>query len=392
MLSPSRLRLEVMASEHNHIPELSQLRTRHSSKWRRYGNDVLPMHVAEMDFEISTGIRETLTKMIVESDLGYLGPVAEVGEAFSKYAATKWHWQVDPQRVKLATDVGVAAVELFRALVEPGDKIMVNSPVYTNFWHWIPEAKAEIADVPLDRARGWRLDLEAIDHAFASGVKVLLLCNPQNPTGTVHTREELTALAASARKHGAVVISDEIHAPLTYSENTFVPFLDCGEDAREVGICITSSSKSWNTAGLKAAIVVYASDAMAGVVARLPEAMHWRASLLGAFAMAESYDGSADWVDRTLEVLNDNRHHLLAELAEKLPLVKTQLPGATYLAWLDVSELNLGEHPAAKILAEAKVALEPGTYFGPQYGQFVRFNFASSKENITAAIDRIRAL
>ena len=350
------------------------------------------MHVAEMDFEISTGIRETLTKMIVESDLGYLGPVAEVGEAFSKYAATKWHWQVDPQRVKLATDVGVAAVELFRVLVKPGHKIMLNSPVYTNFWHWIPEAQAEIVDVQLDRARGWRLDLDAIDRAFASGVKVLLLCNPQNPTGTVHTREELTALAASARKHGAVVISDEIHAPLTYSEKTFVPFLDCGEDAREVGVCITSSSKSWNTAGLKAAIVVYASDAMAKVIAKLPEALHWRASLLGAFAMAESYDGSADWVDRAKEVLDENRHHLLAELAEKLPQVKIQLPEATYLAWLDVSALNLGEHPAAKILEAAKVALEPGSNYGPQYGQFVRFNFASSKENITAAIDRIRAI
>jgi cystathionine beta-lyase len=264
--------------------------------------------------------------------------------------------------------------------------------VYTNFWRWIPEVKAEIVDVPLDRARGWRLDLDEIDRAFASGVKVLLLCNPQNPTGTVHTREELTALAASARKHGAVVISDEIHAPLTYSENTFVPFLDCGEDAREIGICITSSSKSWNTAGLKAAIVVYASDAMAKLVSKLPDAMHWRASLLGAFAMAESYDGSADWVDEAREVLNENRHYLMAELAEKLPLVKTQLPGATYLAWLDVSELGLGEHPAAKILEEAKVALEPGTNFGPQYGQFVRFNFASSKENIATAIDRIRSL
>ena len=350
------------------------------------------MHVAEMDFEISTGIRETLKKMIDESDLGYLGPVAEVGAAFSKYAAERWHWQVDCNRVKLATDVGVAAVELFRALVKPGDKIMVNSPVYTNFWTWIPEVNAEIVDVPLDRARGWRLNLDEIDSAFASGVKVLLLCNPQNPTGTVHTREELTAVAASARKHGAVVISDEIHAPLTYSENKFVPFLDCGEDAREIGICITSSSKSWNTAGLKAAIVVYASDAMARLVAKLPDAMHWRASLLGAFAMAESYDGSADWVDQAREVLNENRHYLMAELAEKLPLVKTQLPGATYLAWLDVSELGLGEHPAAKILEEAKVALEPGTNFGPQYGQFVRFNFASSKENITTAIDRIRSL
>jgi cystathionine beta-lyase len=350
------------------------------------------MHVAEMDFEISTGIRETLTKMIVESDLGYLGPVAEVGEAFSKYAAAKWHWQVDPQRVKLATDVGVAAVELFRVLVEPGDKIMVNSPVYTNFWHWIPEAQAEIVDVPLDRARGWRLDLEAIDRAFASGVKVLLLCNPQNPTGTVHTREELTALAASARKHGVLVISDEIHAPLTYSENSFVPFLDCGEDAREVGVCITSSSKSWNTAGLKAALMVTASDAMASLVGRLPEAMHWRTSLLGAFSMAESFGDSAGWVDETLVLLDENRQHLIEELAAKLSGVEIHVPGATYLAWLDVSELGLGEHPAAKILDEAKVALEPGTNFGPQYGQFVRFNFATSKANISEAIDRISTI
>jgi cystathionine beta-lyase len=350
------------------------------------------MHVAEMDFEVAPGIRETLAKMVAESDLGYLGPIPEVGEAFSKYAAKKWQWHVDPNQIKLATDVGVAAVEIFRALVKPGDKIMVNSPVYTNFWTWIPEVHAEIVDVALDRARGWRLDLDAIDKAFASGVKVLLLCNPQNPAGTVHTREELTALAASARKHGAVVVSDEIHAPLTYSENEFVPFLNCGEDAEKVGICITSSSKSWNTAGLKAAIVVTKSDEMLHLVAKLPEAMHWRSSLLGAFAMAESFDGSAGWVDLALETLDENRHHLLAELATKLPAVETHLPEATYLAWLDMSALNLGEYPAAKILEKARVALVPGTDFGPQYGQFVRFNFATSKENITAAIDRISCL
>ena len=381
-----------MAIENAHIPELSQLRTRHSSKWRRFGNDVLPMHVAEMDFEISTGIRETLKKMVHESDLGYLGPIPEVGAAFSKYAAERWHWQVDSNRVKLATDVGVAAVELFRKLVQPGDRIMLNSPVYTGFWYWIPEVQAEIFDVPLDRARGWRLDLEAIDKGFASGVKVLLLCNPQNPSGTVHTREELTALAASARKHGAVVISDEIHAPLTFGENTFVPFLDCGEDAREVGVCITSSSKSWNTAGLKAALLVTASDAMASLVGRLPEAMHWRTSLLGAFSMAESFGDSAAWVDETLVLLDENRQHLIEELAAKLSGVEIHVPGATYLAWLDVSALGLGEHPAAKILDEAKVALEPGTNFGPQYGQFVRFNFATSKANISEAIDRISTI
>ena len=381
-----------MASEKNHVAELAQLRTRHSSKWRRFGHDVLPMHVAEMDFEVAPGIRNVLAKMIAESDLGYLGPIAEVGESFSKYAAKQWGWQVDANQVKLATDVGVAAVELFRVLVQPGDKIMLNSPVYTNFWTWITEVHAEIVDVALDSTQGWRLDLEAIDKAFASGVKVLLLCNPQNPVGTVHTREELTALAASARRHGAVVISDEIHAPLTYSEAQFVPFLDCSEDAEKVGICITSSSKSWNTAGLKAAIVITKSDEMQRQTAKLPEAMHWRASLLGAFAMAESFGDSAGWVDETVKTLDENRHHMLAELAAKLPQVTTHLPQSTYLAWLDVSGLNLGDAPATKILEVARVALEPGTNFGPQYGQFVRLNFATSKENITETIDRISAI
>jgi cystathionine beta-lyase len=350
------------------------------------------MHVAEMDFEVAPGIRETLVKMVNESDLGYLGPVAEVGEAFAKYAANRWQWRVEPHQVKLATDVGVAAVEIFRALVKPGDKIMVNSPVYTNFFSWIAEVGAEVIDVPLDQELGWRLDLDAIEKAFASGVKVLLLCNPQNPVGTVHSRAELTALAELARKHSAVVISDEIHAPLTYAQNEFTPFLACGEDAEKVGICITSSSKSWNTAGLKAAIVVTNSDEMLHLVAKLPEAMHWRASLLGAFAMAESFDRSAGWVDETLVVLDENRHHLLAELAAKLPMVKTHLPESTYLAWLDVSGMNLGEHPWVKILDRARVALVPGTDFGKQYGQFVRLNFATSKENITAAIDRISCL
>ena len=350
------------------------------------------MHVAEMDFEVASGIRKTLAKMITESDLGYLGPIPEVGEAFAKYAAKKWQWRVEPHQVKLATDVGVAAVEIFRVLVKPGDKIMVNSPVYTNFWTWIPEVGAEVIDVPLDEELGWRLDLDAIENAFASGVKVLLLCNPQNPVGTVHTRAELTALAELARKHGAVVISDEIHAPLTYAQSEFTPFLSCGEDAEKVGICITSSSKSWNTAGLKAAIMVTSSDEMLHLVAKLPAALHWRASLLGAFAMAESFDRSAGWVDETLVVLDENRHHLLAELAAKLPMVKAHLPESTYLAWLDVSAMNLGDQPSIKILEKARVALEPGSNFGPQYGQFVRFNFATSKENITAAIDRISCL
>lgn len=373
------------------IPDLDQLHHRHSSKWRRFASDVLPMHVAEMDFEISPNIRATLARMVTESDLGYLGPIPELNSAVIGFAERRWNWKIDQDKIRLATDVGVAAVELFRVLVKPGEKIMVNSPVYTNFHTWIPEVGAEILDVPLNRERGWRLDLDAIDAGFESGCKVLLFCNPQNPTGTVHTHAELAKLADIAAKHNALIISDEIHAPLTYAGGEFVPFLTVSDNARKHGIVITSSSKSWNTAGLKAAIVITASDAMQAVVNRTPEAMHWRASLLGAFAMVESYENSELWLNETVATLDANRHFLLQQLAQKLPKVKVTLPAATYLAWLDVSECGFGEHPAAYLLEHAKVGVEPGTNFGKAYGQFVRFNFATSQSNIAAAIDRIAA-
>jgi cystathionine beta-lyase len=374
------------------IPDLSQLHHRHSSKWRRFSHDVLPMHVAEMDFEISPHIRATLARMVTESDLGYLGPIPELNAAVTGFAQRRWNWTIDPNKIRLATDVGVAAVELFRVLVKPGDKILVNSPVYTNFHTWIPEVGAEILDAPLNREAGWRIDLDAIDAAFASGAKVLLFCNPQNPTGTVHTHAELSKLADLAAKHGAVVISDEIHAPLTYGDSEFTPFLSVSDNARKVGITITSSSKSWNTAGLKAAIVITASDEMQAVVARTPEAMHWRASLLGAFAMVESYENSEGWLDETVATLDGNRHFTIKQFAEKLPKAKVSVPASTYLAWVDVSECGFGEDPAAYLLENAKVGVDPGTNFGKQYKGFVRFNFATSRENIAEAISRIAAV
>jgi cystathionine beta-lyase len=374
------------------IPDLDQLHHRHSSKWRRFSQDVLPMHVAEMDFEISTHIRTTLARMVTESDLGYLGPIPELNTAVVGFAKRRWNWDIDPDKIRLATDVGVAAVELFRVLVKPGDDIVINSPVYTNFHTWIPEVGAAIKDAPLKRENGWRLDLAAIESSFAAGARVLLLCNPQNPTGTVHSHAELAQLADIAAKHGAVVISDEIHAPLTYGDSEFVPYLSVSDNSRKTGIVITSSSKSWNTAGLKAAIVITASDEMQAVVAGTPEAMHWRASLLGAFAMVESYENSEGWLNETVAALDANRHFALAQFAAKLPKAKVSLPASTYLAWLDLSAYDLGENPAATLLEKAKVGVEPGSNFGKQYGQFVRFNYATSYENIAEAVDRMASI
>jgi cystathionine beta-lyase len=181
-------------------------------------------------------------------------------------------------------------------------------------------------------------------------------------------------------------MSDEIHAPLTYGE--FVPYLSCGEDAEATGVCITSSSKSWNLAGLKIAFLLAQSDEMNEKLKVLPEAMHWRSSIIGAFAMVEAYLNGTEWLDSTLKTLDENRHHLAAELERLLPMVSMALPEAGYLAWLDISKLGLS---CEEIFTKAKVALVPGSELGgAEYEGFARFNFATSKEIITEALERIQ--
>ena len=368
-------------------PELSVLRERHSSKWRRFASDVLPMHVAEMDFQIAEPIAARIIKMTTENDLGYLGPVPEVGEAFAGFAARHWNWQIHPEFLHLATDVGVATVEFLRTHLKPGERVIINQPVYNGFHHWLEELEIEPLDVPLITGdHEYLLDLDGIEKAFAAGNRFLLLCNPHNPVGRAFSREELTALAALARKHDAIVLSDEIHAPLTYSE--FTPYLACGEDAALTGVCITSSSKSWNLAGLKVAFLLAQSPEMNEKLKQLPEAMHWRSSIVGAFAMAEAFANGETWLDSTLETLWENALHLKSELARLLPSVKMHLPEAGYLAWLDISELGLTNE---EIFTKAKVALVPGPDMGgAAYENFARFNFATSKELITEALERIQ--
>lgn len=380
----------MSSSEFGQDAQLDSLGKRHSSKWRRFPADVLPMHVAEMDFEISSAVQDRIITMVRESDLGYLGPVPEVASAFETFARQRWGWQIDPTQLKIATDVGVGVVEFLRANNFSGQKVIINSPVYHGFWEWLGELNVTPVDVPLSDSLA--LDIDGIERQFASGVKVLLLCNPQNPVGKVFTRDELVALARVANKHEAIVISDEIHAPLTYGENEFVPYLSCGPEAEASGVCITSASKSWNLAGLKAAFLLTQSENMQKLVIAMPQATHWRSSILGAFAMAEAYANGVAWLDTTIATLDSNRRFLAEELSRLMPNVKYQEPDAGYLAWLEVSSWSLGENTVSRLVQDAKVALVPGNDHGPAYVNHVRLNFGTSQAIIRDGLERISAV
>jgi len=374
---------------------LSELQTHRSEKWRAFPHDVLPLPVAEMDFPVADPIRETLREMVDRSDLGYLGPIPEMGVAFAGFAQRRWGWSVDPLQVRIAADVGVGVVEVLRVITKPGDKILINSPVYPNFWTWCNETHLQQVDVPLTESETevngshWILDWDGIEKAYKSGIKAHLICNPHNPLGRVYTREELSRLADLAKAHNVYILSDEIHAPLTFPEQGFTPFLAISETAREVGITITAASKGWNIAGLKCAIIVTQNSKVYETLNAIAPATHYRASLLGAFATVAAFEKGEPWLEDVMVELDHNRKLIAELIAAKTPGVGYRIPHCSYLAWLDLTAFTLGEDPSAVLIEKAKVAFVQGLRFGPQSTQYVRLNFATSPEILEEAFNRL---
>jgi cystathionine beta-lyase len=364
---------------------LDRLRRRRSAKWSRYPADVLPAWVAEMDFPLAEPVKRTLLEAIEVDDCGYASP-EELGAAFAEFAAARHGWEVDPAAVSPAPDVVGAITAVVKEVTRPGDRVVVNTPVYHPFFAVVEEAECELAEVPLV---GTALDVEGIERAFADGAAALILCSPHNPTGGVPSRDELGAVAAAAARHGAWVLADEIHASLTLPGAEHVPFLTVSAEARARGIAFWSASKTFNLAGLRCAEIVTASAEAAAVIGRLPvSATH--CGHLGALGSIAAFREGGPWLDAVLAVLDHNRALLAELLGAHLPEVGYEQPRAGYLAWLNLRELDLGPDPSGPILERGRVALSPGPQFGPQGAGFARLNLGTSPALVEEAVARIR--
>ena len=371
---------------------LSELRKRRSEKWRSFPEDVLPLPVAEMDFPIAKPIRDVLIDMVKRSDTGYSVTDPELPRAFANFAKRNWDWTVNQDQFYFATDVGVAGIEVLRLWTQPGDKVVVNTPVYLNFFNWIKEAKCEVVDAPLKHlGDAWALDLAGLEDAFAAGAKAYILCHPHNPVGHVFTLDELEKIAELAKKYNVLVISDEIHAPLIFNETKFVPYLNVSDIARETGVCITSASKAWNLAGLKCAQIVADDSVINDRLALLPPLLSERASLFGVWAGIAAYNQGEPWLKAVLKNIDDNRHYLAKLLKKHLPKAKYTVPNGTYLAWIDLSAYGQDE-VTQLLLDKGRVALSNGSLFCGVGKDFVRLNLATSKEIIKDAVLRMASV
>jgi cysteine-S-conjugate beta-lyase len=378
-----------MAEYLNSLP-LTELRKRKSTKWRSFPKDVLPLPVAEMDFPIADLIKKALQDMIDRSDTGYLGAFPEMLEAFKSISETLWSWTPDVTQMRTSTDVGVGVVEVLRTLISPGDAIVLNSPIYDNMWRWINEVKGKLVDVPLiNEGMNYQMDLAGVETAYKAGAKVHLLCSPHNPVGIVFSKETLSNIADLAEKYGVIIISDEIHAPLTFDSKEFTPFLNVSTAAQRVGITVTSASKTFNLAGLKCALIITQDEKLKERINSMPVSVAFRASLFGAVAATAAMSESQEWLDNLIYTLDQNRKLLRNLIDSKAPAIGYREPDFGYLAWLDLSQLGLGDDPAKQILERSKLAVNAGSMYGPNSKHHIRFNFGTGSEIITEAFDRI---
>lgn len=371
--------------------------SRTSLKWTRFADDVLPLFVAEMDFAVAPEIRRALIERIEASDTGYLDNPGPLAPAFASFAKDSWGWDVPTEHVHLATDVATGIVEALRVGRPEGGRIALPVPVYPSFFELLDEVPFEIVEVPLvNGAAGGdaRLDLAALECEFASdaGIDALLLCNPHNPHGLVHSRDDLAELARLAAQYDVFVVSDEIHAPLTHTGVTFTPFAPLAAAAGALAVTTTSASKGWNLAGTKCSVIVAADERANAVLETLPPEVVCRASILGLHASVAAFSEGRDWLARTIAQVESNAA-LLAELVDtELPGVRHTRPEAGYLVWLDFTDAGLGANPHARILADAKVALNDGVFFGTGGDRHVRLNLACAPDTIREAVRRIAAI
>jgi cystathionine beta-lyase len=366
------------------IPD-ADLRGCWSVKWTLPPAGVLPAWVAEMDVRPCPAVHEAVRGAVERATFGYppFDALTDLREVFAGFAAARYGWPVDPALVVSTGDVMAGVRFVLETLCERAP-VVVPVPSYPPLLHVVPLTGREVLTVPaLDASR--RLNVDAVEAAFAAGARTLLLSNPHNPLGRAWSRQELEALRDAALRYGARVISDEIHAPLVLPGATHVPYASIEGTAEHV-TTVTSASKAFNTPGLKCAQIVTGTPADAAALAGVHFVANHGVSPLGLVATRAAYTEGGPWLDAVVAALADRRAELGKLLAERLPGVTWTSPEATYLAWLDLSGTGLAD-PVQRALTVGGVMVSHGPDYGPGNELATRLAFATSAERLERIVD-----
>ncbi len=380
--------------------ELDQpaLQARRNAKWNQYDADILPAFVADMDFSVAAPIQAAIERIVRDRDYGYAlrngeKPDRLVASAFAQRMKSRFGWELSPDLVLPLADLVQGTYAPILAFSDPGDGVVLQTPNYPPFRDAISSTERELLALPMrDDGTRFVFDMNELEKLVDKRTRIFILCNPQNPTGRVFSRDELLALGRFAIEHDLVVISDEIHSDLVFPGLQHIPFASLGPEIAARTVTLNSATKSFNIPGLRCALMAFGSeDLRHRFHKRIPQRLTGSANIVGVDATVAAWSECQPWLDAVMEHLLEARNRVKDVLAAEVPEIRFHAPEATYLAWLDCSKLRLSTPAFQFFLNNARIGFSPGETFDPDCAQFVRFNFATSMPILDDILDRFVA-
>ena len=372
--------------------KISDLQRRKGVKWNNYKEPVIPAWVADMDFPVAPEIQEVLLERVQSSDLGY--PIAfeksNLPGLLTERLQDRFSWGIKPSEVLSLTGVVQGLYYAVKLFSRKKDGVIIQTPIYPPFLQCVRDLDRKIIINPLRQAaKKYEIDFEHLEHCLKGKPKILMLCNPHNPTGRVYNREELEKLATFACRNDLIILSDEIHSDLVLDPVPHIPIASISKEVEARTITFLSASKSFNIAGLCLAFVHISDRTLFKIFDELPKHLIGSQNSLSLAAVEAAWTKGGGWLDATLAILMENRSYLKNMVDKNWPQVRFYPGEATYLAWMDMRSIGRGEKMAEFFHERSQVVLSEGETFGSEGTGFVRLNFATAPMILSDILHRM---
>lgn len=368
-------------------------RNTNSVKWDLGAEDVIPMWVADMDFEVLDVITNEIMKRAKHPIYGYTTPDDEYYNSIIKWWKERYNYCINKEWINYSPGVVPAVNMLIRAFTNPGDRVLLQTPVYHPFYEAVKNNGCELIENPLRLIDNkYYMNFEDLEQKLKEfSVKVMVLCSPHNPIGRVWTREELHKLGELCLKYGVIVISDEIHCDLVYKEYNHIPFPSINDEFASICALCTAPSKTFNIAGLQVSSIIIPNEVLRKKFSHVLDSDGLMGpNIFGIIALKAAYNNGEEWLNQLIDYVKGNLEYLIDFIKENIPQIKVIKPEGTYLVWLDCREFKMSPKELHEFfLKKAKVWFDEGYIFGNCGEGFERVNIACPRSILQEGLNRI---